>query len=1006
MNITIILPAVHVTSKRHRDESPQPTTPFPPISITPSPTPFSEASSYNPEDYKDLMEEYNREISDNHVMSKSRAEIVARQAAYDDIEIAASGSTTGTESGVPATPAAAPCPYCSSDSKSESSVRSFQKKAEKVTTSSASNEERRAVTETSLSTDRTESPSSVDTVNTVIQNKAYDVLGELKQSDIAVTSTLDDSFDFDGQEVEEELIKKEETFITTTTTHATSTVTTTKTTKTTQNTEEEQVLTTTLEDYKNLTQDPTQEEKLETIVHDESISNTLEKTVEAEEKAETKTLEKSPEVKQQVSEESTSKNLTQREEDSMKSVEKIEERSSSEEKEEKKVPVTEETGNGEVTIIVTQDEMPPANMFDSDEEDTGLIESTDNSQGQQENTKSLEKSTREKRELETESKSNHSDSKYDFYEEVITKEIHEDPIKNSDSSYFESHDFNETTESYYNLEKIEETFSHTYEEHSSDKCCDERSDETSEKSYQYEKDFENESGYEDFDRSFHENSGHFDSQYLQNEDAKIRRQQTLADIPSLPRKKSLGRKQITEDFTTATVPILKRKTKGYPDPRKPAVYPQRLNKTTLARQALAREKRRIYVEERIQNYMRNSKCIQTPYGSLDRSYSIDRTNNKLNASYSMSKTSIESKKYDKFHLSPSSMQNNHERVTQYRKSKMESPQSLPDISIIDYYMAPSRGVLTSTPMSSMGKISHHKSHLSNSMSSIRSPIAEVSVSNGGRSGGTPRGGAVIDSIPEETSDFWKAISSEEGYFYTFRVRQTGPVQMVDKGVQTQSGPMNFSKDFYTSYPRKRAPPLNNKSSTITLPLIDDRDKILREIAETVQLRHDAELRRAELIQRANDLQTLVKEKRDKINRRHEFWHKKYIEESSMTRPLEAACNSLRAELNTVHRRLLAHLEGRDLPLRLRDGPSKKANYKIMAARLQHEIKELQQKAKSAKLRLESEIKASFETLKEQAEREVRELRNDLAHKKVIMSLARSQIAGLPSVHPRAYELGY
>lgn len=45
----------------------------------------------------------------------------------------------------------------------------------------------------------------------------------------------------------------------------------------------------------------------------------------------------------------------------------------------------------------------------------------------------------------------------------------------------------------------------------------------------------------------------------------------------------------------------------------------------------------------------------------------------------------------------------------------------------------------------------------------------------------------------------------------------------------------------------------------------------------------------------------------------------------MTRPLEAACNSLRAELNTVHRRLLAHLEGRDLPLRLRDGPSKKVS---------------------------------------------------------------------------------
>jgi len=35
-----------------------------------------------------------------------------------------------------------------------------------------------------------------------------------------------------------------------------------------------------------------------------------------------------------------------------------------------------------------------------------------------------------------------------------------------------------------------------------------------------------------------------------------------------------------------------------------------------------------------------------------------------------------------------------------------------------------------------------------------------------------------------------------------------------------------------------------------------------------------------------------------------------------------------------------------------------ANYKIMAARLQHEIKELQQKVKAAKLRLDSEMSVS------------------------------------------------
>jgi len=44
------------------------------------------------------------------------------------------------------------------------------------------------------------------------------------------------------------------------------------------------------------------------------------------------------------------------------------------------------------------------------------------------------------------------------------------------------------------------------------------------------------------------------------------------------------------------------------------------------------------------------------------------------------------------------------------------------------------------------------------------------------------------------------------------------------------------------------------------------DTFLREITENVQLRHDAELRRAELVQRANDLQTRIKEKREKITR--------------------------------------------------------------------------------------------------------------------------------------------
>lgn len=271
MNITIILPAVHVTSnnnsKRQRgNESPQPTTPFPPISITPSPTPFSEGSTYNQDDYKDLIDEYNRELAENH-MSKSRAEIVARQAAYDDVEVAKSDSGGGTNTGSGTTSpvvatggggsqqpirsrgglpggSSAPCPYCSSSEslKSETSFRSLGKivspvgktsvivntmKSYQKNGGSGGKRGRKgsiSTTHASPSTDlTTESPSSVDTVNTVIQSKAYDILGELNESENAkgkekrdkfeIASTLDDSFesiDSGGQEEISNLILNEE----------------------------------------------------------------------------------------------------------------------------------------------------------------------------------------------------------------------------------------------------------------------------------------------------------------------------------------------------------------------------------------------------------------------------------------------------------------------------------------------------------------------------------------------------------------------------------------------------------------------------------------------------------------------------------------------------------------------------------------------------------------------------------------------------------------------------
>ncbi|CAG7816472.1 unnamed protein product [Allacma fusca] len=504
-----------------------------------------------------------------------------------------------------------------------------------------------------------------------------------------------------------------------------------------------------------------------------------------------------------------------------------------------------------------------------------------------------------------------------------------------------------------------------------------------------------------------------------------------------------------QNFNAASKPkkrlksVKKTKPTVYTTHRKPSNYPQRTNKVTLARQALAREKRRVYVEERIQNYIKNAQAHNIPL-TLPQMPSLtetvtnqQHTTNTTNATNAKkTKKTEEQQKEITSTVRTSSTTSVHQELgspklnelQSHLHSKTGSPQTLPFIpDSNNYYLNKLPHPPTNLSAIPVARVPNHhrrtplKPPLASfqplSLPNVGNAVPEISIQSGSE---TLK--QTIIAIPSNnvnvgtTQKTWKGVE-HHGYFYSFRVRQSGPVQMMDKGVQTGAASESPQSHSYTlSFSETRT---SNSSFVISsnalvnsltagnnppnahIQIIDERDKILREITDTVQLRHDAELRRADLVQRANDLQTRVKEKRDKINRRHEFWHKKYIEESALTRPLEASCSSLRAELNTVHRRLLAHLEGRDLPLRLRDGPSKKANYKIMAARLQHEIKELQQKVKAAKLKLESEIK-----LKEQADREVREIRNDLAHKKVVMSLARSQVSTLPTVHPRYESLVY
>jgi Spermatogenesis-associated C-terminus len=84
-------------------------------------------------------------------------------------------------------------------------------------------------------------------------------------------------------------------------------------------------------------------------------------------------------------------------------------------------------------------------------------------------------------------------------------------------------------------------------------------------------------------------------------------------------------------------------------------------------------------------------------------------------------------------------------------------------------------------------------------------------------------------------------------------------------------------------------------------------------------------------------------------------------------PLEHACSQLRLELDAAHRHLLSSLDNRDAPLRVKDGPSRKANLKMTACKMQNEINDLNRSIGSVKLRLESEIKVFFVHSKESRE---------------------------------------
>merc|ERR1740123_1229521 len=107
---------------------------------------------------------------------------------------------------------------------------------------------------------------------------------------------------------------------------------------------------------------------------------------------------------------------------------------------------------------------------------------------------------------------------------------------------------------------------------------------------------------------------------------------------------------------------------------------------------------------------------------------------------------------------------------------------------------------------------------------------------------------------------------------------------------------------------------------------------------------------------------------------------KLDEEERRTEGLEQDCYALRNELDEQHKIRMESYEIKMKPIIIRDGPYKKANWKIQAAKLAYEIYSLTQRLRYTNFRAENEEKR-----RETVEREVRVLREKISVLKIQIS---------------------
>ncbi|XP_018017635.1 uncharacterized protein LOC108674215, partial [Hyalella azteca] len=161
------------------------------------------------------------------------------------------------------------------------------------------------------------------------------------------------------------------------------------------------------------------------------------------------------------------------------------------------------------------------------------------------------------------------------------------------------------------------------------------------------------------------------------------------------------------------------------------------------------------------------------------------------------------------------------------------------------------------------------------------------------------------------------------------------------------------------------------------------EDLKKEIEAVMDERKRNEARRKQLFEQARLLHDTIVEIKEK---RREQWWVQYTAARRYGTGLEEQQAALRAELDHLHRRIIGSIVKRSpLVTGVRDEPSRKANLKISVIRLRHEIEDLKKRHESMDIKLETETK-----LKGQAEKEVKQLRQEVSKKKIDVALCRSR----------------